>query len=589
MIEDPFPAAVSENSWQPTCSVSARTIGKYSLQLDLASSNSWQTLVSVGIPPVPQFAVASIIISGWNDWNEGECKPLDDSSRISKSELLKDDHQTSSLFRRELEVLGAGGIQGLQRGVSMSLGDLNDFGRGLVNKPLSTVSNFVQNHWSEAAVAGGLALLAPRKYLNTLLLVSSGRGVALATVEGAADALDTTKDLNAVRNRFANHLAGETRQLVNALPMTIAGGVAGRSVGNAVFGKGMGALDLAAGRVSMAEVKTNLWKIHDQVSPPKAKMAIVDLDGTLVATGRQLALGIEQGKKQLASSTGLGEQVVSDLMNEQFTKLKSFVNPWTVEMAFAEKLNVGKPGGMTAADFKTRISDPYWQVFKDNIKGELKVYDGAHETLSALGKNDVAVTIFTNSPAVGAMPRLEATGLHKVVKSSIMLDNAKPPAGLAPELVKIGEERMAGQMFNDPTFTQVARNLAKPNPEVVLARMKEQGVRPNELIVIGDSLESDMVLAQKTGARGLWSRWNEVDTAYDAMLDRVTGGNFPAPKKSGVPFEAELKTVPQILEHLRPPRDIGGLLKNNASFAKWYVPVQSYGLSLTPSAGEQKK
>ncbi len=513
---------------------------------------------------------------------------MDDSSpKITKSELLQ--HEDSSgVFRRELEVLALGGLQGIQRGVSQSAGDLAGFGKGLVHDPVNTVTSFVKDHWSEAAVAGGLAVLAPRKYLNTLLLVSSSRGVASATIEGAVGAFDTSQDLGTVRERFANHLAGETRQLVNALPMTIAGSAAGRSLGNAVFGKNMGALDLAAGRVTMAEVKTNVWKMHDQVFPPKAKMAVVDLDGTLVSTGRHLAPGIEQGKKLLANSTGLGEQVVSDLLNEQFKKLNSFVNPWTVELAFAERLNVGKPGGMSAAEFKTKISDPYWQIFKDNIKSELTVYEGARETLSALGKNDVAVSIFTNSPAVGALPRLEATGLHKVVKNSIMLENPVPPTSLSAELVKIGEERMAAQMFSDPSFAQVARTLKKPDPQVVQARMQEQGVRPNEVIVIGDSLEADMALAQKTGARGLWARWNEADTAYDAMLNRVTGGNFPPAKKSGVPFEVELKTVPEILNHLRPPRNIGGLIKNNASFGNWYVPIQSYGLSLTPPAGEKK-
>ena len=516
-----------------------------------------------------------------------EISDLDNlSQKISKTDLLEP--QAGNLLQREAEVLALGGFDGIKRGVSLSMSDLSTFGGNLKAAPLKTLGGFVRDHWSEAAVAGGIAFMAPRKHLNALLLIASGRGVAMSTIDGAIGALDPNQNVGSVRERFANNLAGETRQLVNSLPMTIAGGAAGRSLGNAVFGTGMGALDLAAGRVSMAEVKTNLWKMHDQILPPKAKMAVVDLDGTLVSTSRHLALGIEQGKKQLAANTGLSEEVVSGLMNEQFGKLKSFVNPWTVELALAEKLNVGKPNGMSYEQFRSNVADPYWKIFKDNLAQDLKVFEGVQSTLNGLAKENVSVTILTNSPAIGALPRLKETGLYKQVNNTVMLDNPKPPQGLAAELVKHGQERMAGQMFQDPTFSEIARNLAKPNPDFVLGEMSKRGLRPKEVIVIGDSLESDMMLANKTGARGLWSRWNEVDAPFDAMLNRVTGGAFPPAKTSGVPFETQLQTVPQILENLRPARDITGLIRGNAALPSTFVPFQSYGLSLTPTENSKK-
>ncbi len=502
------------------------------------------------------------------------------SPKLSHSNLLAPD--SGSILQRELDVLGTGGAEGIGRGLKMSLLDLSNFGSNLCSHPIDALGGFVKDHWSEAAVAAGIAVLAPRKHLNALLIAASSRGVVLSTLDGAISAADKTQDISAVRERFAGNLSSETRNLMNSLPMTLAGGAAGRSLANATFGKNLGALDLATGKVTMAEVQSNLLRAREQMFPPKAKLAVFDLDGTLVSTSRQLAQSIELGKKQLASSTGLGEEVVSNLMNEQFSKLKSFVNPWTVELALSEKLNVGKPQGMSFEQFRNTVSEPYWKVFKDTLKTDLKVYEGAHATLDALSKENVPAMIYTNSPAVGAVPRLEVTGLGDHVSKTVMLDNAIAPKNLAPELLRHGQDRLGDGLFSDPTFSAVGRNLAKPNPEFLLREMKQRGLRPNQVMVIGDSLESDMLLAQKSGTRGLWARWNEADALFDAKLNQVTGGNFPPAKTTGIPFEQQLMSVDQVLKHLRPPRDISGLLSANASLPRWTIPLSSYGLASHP-------
>src|SRR6185295_5206346 len=104
------------------------------------------------------------------------------TSGLSKSELLvkaaADDahpNSSSSLLSREAFVLGSGLTEGLGKGVNRSLGDLNEFGKGLVTEPVSTIGSFVQHHWSEAAVGAALAFVAPRKWANTLIAAASMR------------------------------------------------------------------------------------------------------------------------------------------------------------------------------------------------------------------------------------------------------------------------------------------------------------------------------------------------------------------------------------------------------------------------------
>lgn len=497
--------------------------------------------------------------------------------RLSNSPLLEPHH--GGLVQREAELLSSGTLDGISRGIKLSLLDLHEFGSNMRSSPISTSASFIKEHWSEGAVAAGIALLAPRKYMNCLILATSSRGVALSTLEGISAAADSSQDFNAVKDRFSSRLSMETRALVNSLPMTLAGGVAGRSLGNVVFGKNMGALDLASGRLSMAEVKANLFKAYDKINPPQAKLAVFDLDGTLVSSSKHLSLGIEEGLKHLSASTGLAPELVLKLMGEQFGKLKSFTNPWTVELALAEKLNVGKPNGMSYEQFKTTVSDPYYKIFQDSMSRNLNVYDGVQSTLSALEKKGVGLMLLTNSPACAAIPRLRSSGIDAQIKEATGLTNAKPPQGLAPELLQHGAERLKALSLDNTAFTSIERQLAKPNPQVLLEKIKAENLRPSQVMVIGDSLESDMMLAHKSASRGLWAKWSEIDASYDALLNRVSAGNFPPAKTSGFPFEKALNSVPEILNSLRPPRDIAGLLKSSAGLPAWYLPLESYGIA----------
>lgn len=498
--------------------------------------------------------------------------------------------ESRGVLQREAEVLLSGGLEGLSRGAGQSLTDLAGFASDFKKAPLATTGEYLRNHWSEAAVAATIAFVAPRKHFHMLLLAASGRGVALSTFDGIVGAADTSQPLAQVRERFAASLAGESRNLINSLPMTMLGGIGGRSLANATFGKNLGAVDLAAGKVSWGEVKNNLWKMHDQVLPPAVKLAVVDLDGTLMSTSRHLALGIEQGNKQLAAATGLNVETVSGLMADQFGKLKSFTNPWTVEMALAERLNVGKPGSMTYEHFRTHVSDPYWKIFDNTVTQNLRLYEGVHSTLGALGQKGVPVMLWSNSPASAVIPRMRPHGIDTQISRAVMLENAKPPSGLAPELVQHGTDRLASFMGREnPAFTTLSRDLAKPSPVFLNEIMSESNLRPSQVVVIGDSLVSDMGLAQRSGTRGLWARWSEVDAHYDALLNKVTNGQFPPAPRSGVPYEAELFRFSDSLKHLRAPRDIGGLLKNNLRPAHWLTPMESYGLAFRPAKLEDGK
>lgn len=485
---------------------------------------------------------------------------------------------SASVFQRELEVLGSGTVNGVTSGLGASWSDLNEFGSKFKSNPWSAVTGYFADHWAEAAVAGGIAFLAPRKNLHWLLLAASGRGILVSGFEAATSAADTNIPLSAIKDRYEKSIAGETRSFVDSLPCTIVGGVGGRSLGNAVFGRGFGALDLASGKVSMADVRSNLWRLHDKIRPPQAELAVIDLDGTLVSTSRHLAVGIEQGNHHLASATGLSYEVVSDLMAEQFRKLKSFSNPWTVELALAERAKTVK--GLTYEQFKATVSDPYWKILDQTMAENLRVYEGVSATLDALKQKNLSVMLLTNSPESAALPRLRRSGLDSKFDLAVMLENANAPTGLAPELVQHGADRLASWLGEKtPGFYSINRSLAKPRAEFLADLMRERNLRPSQVMVIGDSMESDMALASNSGTRGLWARWGSIESRFDQMLNQVTKGNFPPASSAMIPHEVSLWRATELLNHLRGPVDLSGAFKLTIGAPHWLTPLESYGYS----------
>lgn len=500
---------------------------------------------------------------------------------LSKSELLKPCseplHNDAGLLSREAHVLSRGLGEGLAKGASQSLSDLQDFAAAILKDPAGTVGDFAKKHWSEAAVAATLSFVAPRKWANTAIALASTRGVATATYDSMMLAADPKNKITDVKNYYSSSIAHETNALINSLPASIAGGMMGKMGANAAFGKNMGAWDLATGKVKWKDVKSNLWEFHDKVLPPTAKLVVSDLDGTLVAANKHLALGINKAIDRIAENTNTPRQVLSDLLNEQFDKLHSFANPWTVELAFADKFQVGKAGGMSLPEFRTKVSDAYWNTIKETAPQYLDLYPGVKNTLTELSKRNIDVVVFSNSPAAAVLPRMELHGLDAQATKIMAIKSASAPRGLSPELVAEGSNRLTSYLEspNIAKVVELEHNLRKPNPQVLRELIEARNLRPKEVIMVGDSIKDDMGIAQGAGTRGLRAKYSEIDQKYDAMI----GHQSPLLRKDQMPrFEAEINSYSELLNRLRPDRDLSGAFSQLRGLPGWYLPLQSYGI-----------
>lgn len=485
--------------------------------------------------------------------------------------LSAESKDTSTLLSREANVIGGGLIDGLGKAGTTTLADLSHAGHAFLDSPLAATGTYLKNHWQEAVVGAGLSALAPKRWMNVALVGYCMRGFFASTVQAGMQAADGAADIGQLRNSYSDAVSHEGTAFISSLPMTMAGGMVGRAGANAVFGKNLGAMDLLSGKVSPTEVKANLWDLHDSVLPPATKLVVSDMDGTLSKFWKYEAIGVQKAITDLSAKTGLPEKTLYDTIGHEMEIARSHDYPWVVELALQDKMGVGKPGGMTAQQFRTQISEPFWNTIDQSMKANLDLFDGVADTLHELRNRNIPVVVLSDAPAFIGLKRLTQVNLDRgLVERMYALHNWQEPGHLTPEMLALGRERV-NSLLNIPhglkEFRVIPKEWEKPHTDGFNALIGEYGLRPKQVLMIGDSRVKDVGVAARAGSRGLWAEYGNPPPEYEEILLRLR----PLPEKSGAPGAGPTKTYPpmvgkvdnyaQLLDYLHPRADYLSLSK----------------------------
>jgi phosphoglycolate phosphatase-like HAD superfamily hydrolase len=357
--------------------------------------------------------------------------------------------------------------------------------------------------------------------------------------------------------------------------MTVAGGMLGRAAANSVFGKNLGAYDLATGKVSLSQVKDNLWSMHDTVRPPAIKLVVTDMDNTLYSFSKYVAPGVRDGIKNLSSKTGIAEEALYKSIGKQMDTYNSFSYPWSIELALSDKLRVGKPGGISYEQFRTTLSDPFWKTIERSLEQNGVAFPQVLPTLEAVRAKQIPVVVLTNASHSIGVKRLDAMGLTrgKLVDRMYVMENPPEPVGLAPQLIRHGRERInvMAAIENDlKSIAPIPKAWEKPDPRGMLEILATYKLRPRQVLMVGDSVKNDIGLAQSTGTRGLLVRYPFTKPEYESVLRKLSEKPKMEKAKMGEGLPANLSNVAEtgtfsgVLDHLNPRPDYRVILNGVA-------------------------
>jgi HAD superfamily hydrolase (TIGR01509 family) len=144
---------------------------------------------------------------------------------------------------------------------------------------------------------------------------------------------------------------------------------------------------------------------------------------------------------------------------------------WFAAFGPAEKDVIGK---YVPLEHKQAAFRRFFEYYRNNFD-RIGLYPGMRELLVELKANGAKLMLFTGGGNVSTWFCLEQTGI-----------------------LHLFDEIVCGEDVHHP----------KPHPEGILKLMKEQGVKPHETVVVGDS-GSDMEAGHAAGAVTAWLCWSE--------------------------------------------------------------------------------
>lgn len=152
---------------------------------------------------------------------------------------------------------------------------------------------------------------------------------------------------------------------------------------------------------------------------------------------------------------------------------------------------------------KEKLEAPL-HAFNSERKKTLALYESVAETLAALQEADIAIVGHTESIKANAYYRLARLGIVDRFQR-LYVPDSNYPGHPDPE--------RASELRPPEGFVHVLPpGSRKPNPEVLLKICSHEGVAPEEVCYIGDSLTRDVSMAKAAGATAVWARYG---TTYD--------------------------------------------------------------------------
>jgi len=479
------------------------------------------------------------------------------------------------LLDREATVVHDGLIQGVWDGIGQAANDAKKGAHDLVEHPASTVANYLGNHWQDFVAGAVITAIAPKgALLNAALVAYASRDVwepaGLAIIHATSSDADAGKLATGLRRDESHAVEG----FASSLPLTMLGSSVAKFGTNALLGENMGLSDLVRGKVSLNDVSTNYWNFRDSISPPKLKVLLTDIDGTMGPFVDYFAPAVRDSVRQMSREQGVSELSIYKAIGKVMDKYRTHDYPWSLEQSgLLQRFN------MTPEQFTSKVVEPFWDNMDRTREQHLKPFVNVEPTLQSLRDHNVRVIARSDAPFFIAKARLKTMGLDKYVDELYALDIHVPDIKDLdhPSLMEHGSERVR-HLMEEPADYQRAqvlpRQFEKPAIGNMADRLQELGVRKSEVAMIGDSRVKDGGFAQNLGVKFFYALYGAHPASeYTDILRTLSSGAEGKPatsvsetvlgtkQKVYPPIYKEAASYKDLLPELQPRTDFGALMR----------------------------
>jgi FMN phosphatase YigB (HAD superfamily) len=250
------------------------------------------------------------------------------------------------------------------------------------------------------------------------------------------------------------------------------------------------------------------------------RLVVTDMDNTLYSWIDYIVPAVEAMVAAVVHATGWPRLKVVQALKQVYTRHESNEYPYALQESslFVEFPEFGS--------FDKLVIDPARAAFSEARRKYLRPYKGVVETLTELRRRQVVVVALTDAPRNPAEQRAKRLGIDSLLAALYTMPGFQFPAApdgsalVAPDIL---QKEVKGEYRAACPVIELPRTFEKPNPLGLQQVLAERGVEPHEVLVVGDSLQKDVAVAQLVGCHDCWAEYGTyVSLEYRERLDIIS-------------------------------------------------------------------
>lgn len=250
------------------------------------------------------------------------------------------------------------------------------------------------------------------------------------------------------------------------------------------------------------------------------RLVVTDMDNTLYSWIDYIVPAVEAMVTAVEKATGFPRIKVVQSLKAVYTKYESNEYPFALQESsiFQEFPEFGS--------FDKLVIEPARMAFAEARRKYLRPYKGVKETLEKLKERHIFVVALTDAPRNPAEQRARRMGLDQYLAAIYSMPGFQFPTApdgaalVAPDILQ--KQERGGYDAACPVF-ELPREWEKPNTAGLAKILATYGLRPDEVLVVGDSVKKDVAIARELGCHDCWAEYGTyISLEYRERLDIIS-------------------------------------------------------------------
>lgn len=254
--------------------------------------------------------------------------------------------------------------------------------------------------------------------------------------------------------------------------------------------------------------------------PRVVKLIITDVDGTLASFWDYFAPAMREYIVYLREKVGDDAVVFAKEIGHVMHKRGTHEHPWALEETqFARRYS------HDPQQFRAEFVDPFWKLLDTNRYNYLRAFPGVIETLKGLKQLGLKIVALSDAPEHMAIARNKQC-FNGLLDAVYALENVVPSHEelFHPDALPFGHERiqhLRNEAIEATTpLIAIPKVFEKPNPSGIDRILNDFDVCPDEVLMIGDSLAKDGMVAAARSIRFIWAHYGvHLPAEYDMLVN----------------------------------------------------------------------